>query len=105
MQSWAAEVVDALAADKRAGVPFELAWKRAIELHPPRPSDLGPREPSLLDEELCPVEFLRVECSDAWHGRRPKVQHLRELLHLLSHDHSSGARAREHTIRAGQLVA
>lgn len=73
---WTELVVRRLAECKRAGVPFERAWRDALEEHPPRGRDQGPQRPSLLDSEPSVVEFFRAACSDAWHGRRPALAHL-----------------------------
>jgi hypothetical protein len=73
---WTALVVTRLAEYKRAGVPFERAWRLALIAHPPRGRDRGPAMPSLLDSEPSVVEFFEAACSDAWHGRRPELKHL-----------------------------
>jgi hypothetical protein len=73
---WTELVVRRLAERKLAGVPFERAWRDALEEHPPRGRDRGPERPSLLDAEPSVVEFFRGACSDAWHGRRPELARL-----------------------------
>jgi hypothetical protein len=65
---WTETVVARLAEAKRAGVPFERAWRDVLVECPPRGRDRGPAVPSLLDSEPSVVEFFHGACSDAWHG-------------------------------------
>jgi hypothetical protein len=90
--SWEQLVVEELcrwkaarAADGRR-YDYEHAWRMAVMKH--RPS-LRDRRVSMTDEqmafdgpvgELSLVEFFHEACSDAWHGRRPKLEGLAAAL-------------------------
>jgi hypothetical protein len=91
---WTETVVARLAEAKRAGVPFERAWRSALEAYPPRNRDQGPQRPSLLDSESSVVEFFHGACSDAWHGRRPELRHLDAALLDASGTEGIAARSR-----------
>lgn len=72
MMSWSEEIVDRLAALKRAGASFEHAWSVALREVPPRGREHRGELTLLSDpRELDPVEFMRRAADDAWHGRRP----------------------------------
>lgn len=81
---WTQEIVVGLCELKGAGWPFEAAWRRVLEVHPPSGRDRGPERPTLFaaadhgDESV--VEFMHRACGDAWHGRRPALAHLHVLL-------------------------
>lgn len=77
---WHERVVRELCEMKTTGVPFETAWRLALERHPPMSRDMGPACPCLFDEETSVVEFVRVAAEDAWHGRRPVLRHLKQAL-------------------------
>lgn len=79
--TWEARVVAHLCECKAAGVPFQTAWNRAMVLHPPRGRDLGPERPQLWKiPELSVVDFFHAAADDAWHGRRPALQHFHPSL-------------------------
>jgi hypothetical protein len=79
---WHSRVIETMAGLKVAGVPFELAWRRAMVLHPPRRMDMGPDVPTLFDgldfdgPDVSLVDFLHDACADAWHGRRAVLRGL-----------------------------
>jgi hypothetical protein len=91
---WTGLVVSRLTEAKAAGVPFERAWRLALEAYPPRGRDQGPAVPSLLDSEPSVVEFFRAACSDAWHGRRPELARLDVTLLEVGGTEGVSARAR-----------
>ena len=65
--NWPKEVVRELASLKRAQLPFDDAWRIALERHPPLQADRGPLRPTLLESEESVVEFTRRVCRKAWH--------------------------------------
>jgi hypothetical protein len=76
---WHSQVIDEMSEMKDAGVPFETAWRLALQRHPPRSMDLGPQVATLFDDEAQEtplVEWVRRACSDAWFGRRPVLRGL-----------------------------
>ena len=99
--SWPALVVDAMLEFKRAGFEFEEAWSMALARWPARGRDTGPRSPALFDgmttwqirhaDTL--VGFFKRACDDAWHGRKPALQHFHPSL-LMEPDDSSPAAMR-----------
>jgi hypothetical protein len=81
--SWEQKMVGHLRRSKAEGITFDVAWGRALRMHPPRGRYTGPVEPeqqALFSDgkEDGPLEtqeqFLRRVASDAWHGRRPKLK-------------------------------
>lgn len=89
-QSWQSDVVDCLCDLKRSGFTFNVAWSRALSLYPARGRDMGPERPTLLDRDESVVAFFRRACEDAWHGRRPSLQHFHPSL-LMGEDRSGPA--------------
>jgi hypothetical protein len=88
--SWQSDVVDTMLDLKRDGQSFDGAWRAALELHPPRGRDMGPERPTLLDRDESVVAFFRAACSDAWHNRRPALQHFHASL-LIDRDATGSA--------------
>lgn len=104
--SWTNRCVESMLECKAAGLVFEEAWRLTLQQNPPMRRDLGPREPTLFEEDgPSVVEFLRDACADAWFGRRPKLAHLGKVLlerdTLLLDDHSTPA---VHPSERGQVV-
>jgi hypothetical protein len=102
--SWQSDVVDCMLDLRRDGLAFDVAWTRAIKLHPPRPRDLGPERPQLwqVPEETV-VEHFRRSCSDAWHNRRPALAHFHPSLLIARDEDGPGdtaAQARGMTCKA-----
>lgn len=78
-EPWECRVVAYLVQAKINGLDFDWAWACAMELHPPRLSDLVVPEPDanapamrLFDEqgqrEESVVEAMKRFCGQAWHG-------------------------------------
>lgn len=84
--SWEASVVDRLRFSKRHGLPFQAAWRDALEKHPPKARTLGPATPTLFDADTGDTEvtllgfFERVareaycDVEDATPGHRPALR-------------------------------
>lgn len=95
---WSSRVIEALLVARRNGVErFEVAWRMALEAHPPGARELGPPgdRQALFDVELLEqggereesmVEFTRRVCADAWHGRRPVLGKLLSALDVFDRD-------------------
>lgn len=85
MDMWARNVVSCLCEMKRQGQDFEAAWKRAIMLYKPSGRSARDGEQLSLEEPSeTLVEFLHRACRDAWHGERPALGALPDLVDVIA---------------------
>ena len=84
MESWSSRVVAEMIVFKREGRSFKVAWQLAVQMHPPRPMDLGLRglRGTLEDDQALrsELDWFRAVCEDAWHDRRPALRHLSDAM-------------------------
>lgn len=99
MMDWTALVTDELLVLKRSGVEFDAAWSLAVGKHRPplRAQAVGDGLTTLFDldgsvpDDEPLVDFVRRVADDAWHGRRPALGHLRDVVEELFEDWSEPA--------------
>lgn len=80
MSIWSHEMYEELAALKPTGVGFEQAWRQALVRCPRN----GLRSTTQRFGDFDEVAWVRRCASDAWHGRRPGLAQVPNLLELIS---------------------